>query len=224
MDQESNRPPAIVPLLIIIGGILVIVSYALHWGRVAGTAAGSGHRDIKGGTVVLIAGIIGIVLGLALWAVRSRGVRILLGIIAIIGGLLAVLVGATGFSKSFIRDTVADQLGDENNVSHSEAEQQLKQDEEAGKIKTSTQPGIYAALAGGVLILIGGIGGLATGRKKSAGLDGTGAGVPPPPGAGEGQFTQAPPPMTEGPGSAPSPPPPPPAQPGPPPPEPPSQP
>src|SRR2546425_2916605 len=113
MEHETRKSPAIVPLLIVIGGGLVIVSYALHWGRVAGTVSGSGHRDIRGGTVVLIAGIIGIVLGLALWAARSRGVRILVSIIAIIGGLLAVLVGAAGFSKSFIRDTVADQLGDE---------------------------------------------------------------------------------------------------------------
>src|SRR2546423_12686387 len=184
MEHETRKSPTIVPLLVIIGGILIIASYFPHWGRVA-SVSGPGHRDLKGGTIVLIAGIVGVVLGLALWALRSRGARILVSIVAIVGGLLAIIVGATGFSKTFIRDTVADQLADENGISHKQAEQELKASEQAGTIKTSTKPGIYFALAGGVLVLIGGIGGVATGRSRCVaapvGAGGTGVGPPPPP-------------------------------------------
>src|SRR5213595_3920230 len=118
MEEETRRPPTIVPLLIILGGLLIIVSYFPHWGRVA-SVNGTGHRDLKGGTIVLVAGIVAVVLGVALWALKSRGARILVSIVAVIGGLLAVIVGATGFSTTFIRDTVADQLADESgNISH----------------------------------------------------------------------------------------------------------
>jgi len=189
MEHASNRPPDIVPLLIVIGGGLIIVSYVLHWGRVAATTGAAGHRDLKGGTVVLIAGIVGVLLGVGLWALRSRSARIAVSVVAVLGGLLAVIVGATGLSTDFIRDTVADQLGDENGVPHKVAEQELKQSEEAGQIKTTVQPGIYFALAGGLLVLIGGIGGLVTGRKRREAVPPEaaefGAPPPPPPGLGE---------------------------------------
>ena len=231
MERETRKPPAIVPLLVIIGGGLVLVSYFFHWGRVA-AVNGSGHRDLKGGTVVLVAGIVGILLGLGLWALSSRGARVAVSIVAIVGGLAAALIGGVGLSKDFIRNAVADQIGDETGIPHQTAENQLKQAEEAGTIKTTVQTGIYFALAGGVLVLIGGIGGLVTGRSGPGAPAPMGSGgdaaVPPPPPGVDTEPAPAPMPQQE-PGSEPTPPPPPPPQsgtegsPGAPPPEPPPQ-
>jgi Tryptophan-associated transmembrane protein (Trp_oprn_chp) len=213
-EHEARKSLMVAPLLIVLGGALIIVSNFLHWGRVAATD-GSGHRDLKGGTIVLVAGIIVVLLGIALWAIRSRSARIVVSVIVIVGGVAALLIGAISLSTEFIRNVVADQLGDENGISHAEAERDLQQSEASGKIKTTREPGVYFALAGGILVLIGGIGGLVTGREPAPpeavpggeypGLYGA---APPPPAAGEHAALTMPS-GVEGPGSEPAPPPPP---------------
>jgi len=229
MEREEQKSSPIPALLVVIGGALIIVSNFLHWGRVAATD-GSGHRDLKGGTAVLIAGIVAVVLGLLWGVLRSRRARIVLSIVVMLGGLVAVLIGAIGMSTDFIRNVVADQLGDENGISHAEAEQDLKASEQAGKITTTRQPGIYFALAGGLLVLVGGIAGLVAAARTPAepvpaGEPGMGFDAPPPPvGMGAEPVAPADMPSSEGPGMEPAPPPPPPAEPAPsepPPPEPP---
>jgi hypothetical protein len=215
MEPERKSPP-IVPLLIILGGILVIVSYFPKWGRVTGLTTHH-FQDVKGGTPVLIAGIVGVALGVLLWALRSRGARIAISIIAILGGLAAILAGAGASSKSVIRDTVADQIADLQHAPHGTVERQFKQAEASGEIRTTTSSAWYFTLAGGVLVLIGGIGGLVTGRKRAETAvplpPGETAFAPPPPPSFPGdQATQTMPPASEGPGSQPAPPPPPPAQ------------
>jgi Tryptophan-associated transmembrane protein (Trp_oprn_chp) len=214
-EHEVQKSPIVAPLLIVVGGVLIVVSNFFHWGRVAATD-GTGHRDLKGGTIVLVAGIIVILLGIALWVIRSRSARIVVSIIAIVGGVAALLIGAISLSTEFIRNVVADQLGDENGISHAEAEHDLQQSEASGKIETTRQPGVYFALAGGILVLIGGIGGLVTGREPVApeAVPGEefpgpyGTAPPPPPAAGE-FAAQTAPSGAEGPGSDPAPPPPP---------------
>jgi hypothetical protein len=127
---------------------------------------GGGHVDVKGGSVVLIAGIIGVALGVLFWMVPSKSAKMTIGIIAIVGGLLAVAIGlAWALSKELVRNTVADKLADQRGLSHSVAERQLKQAEDSGSIKTSTQPGVWLALGGGLLVLLGGIGGVSSARK-----------------------------------------------------------
>src|SRR5467141_2970964 len=121
MQHDSRTSSPGIPLLIVLGGILVIASFALHWGRVS-AVTGGGHVDVKGGSVVLIAGIIGVALGVLFWMVPSKSAKMTIGIIAIVGGLLAVAIGlAWALSKELVRNTVADKLADQRGLSHSVA-------------------------------------------------------------------------------------------------------
>jgi hypothetical protein len=161
------RPPAAGGILTAIGGILVLVSSFPIWGRVSATAGGQ-HSDVKASGVVLIAGIVILAIGVLMVAIRSRGARIALAVIAIIGGILAILASVAYVgSKDTILNTVADKIGDEQGIDHKTAEQQFKQALDSGQIKVETGLGAYLALGGGVLALVGGIVGLRKGRSAA---------------------------------------------------------
>jgi hypothetical protein len=172
----KSRPPAAGGIITAIGGILVLVSSFPIWGRVS-TTAGNQHRDVKASSAVLIAGIVILVIGVLMVAIRSRGARIALAVIAILGGVLA-LVASIGYvgSKDTILNTVADKVGDESGIDHATAEKQFKQGLDAGQIKVETGLGAYLALAGGVLALVGGIVGLRKGRSAAPATDSYGYG------------------------------------------------
>jgi len=202
--------------LVTLGGILTLVSSFVIWGRVTALSDNS-HRDVKGGSYVLIAGIVVIVLGVLMFLARSRGLRLVLAILAIIGGLLAALAGGVSAgSKDVFLNTVADRIGDEQGVSHSQAEKFFKDAEKRGDVKVSNQLGVFLALGGGALELIGGVVGLRRGKREEL------APPPPPPDAAwpaQPASVPVPPPVAPE-GGAPPPPPPPSAPPSPPPPPP----
>ncbi|HEY7282213.1 MAG TPA: hypothetical protein VID47_11535 [Actinomycetota bacterium] len=185
----QSRPPGAGGIITAIGGLLVLVSSFPIWGRVA-EANGPRHTDVKASGIVLIAGIVILVIGVLLVVMRSRGARIALAVLAIIGGILAILASVAYVgSKDTIINTVADKAADEQGVPHKPVEEQLKQAVDAGTITVSTGLGAYLALGGGVLALIGGIVGLRKGRTSAtapvaAGYGGTATGFPaaaPPP-------------------------------------------
>ena len=214
MQHTAPRRPMAAGALTTLGGILTLVSSFLIWGRVTALADNS-HRDVKGGNLVLIAGIVLIAIGLLLLLVRSRGFRLVLAIVTILVGLAAVLIaGVSAGSKDVFLTTVADKIGDEQGVSHSQAEKFFKDAEKRGDVKVQDQLGVFLALGGGVVALIGGIAGLRRGKREEL------APPPPPPGAAwpaqPSSAPVAPPVAPEGtapppppPPSAPSPPPPP---------------
>src|SRR5438105_3222656 len=56
MEHETRKPPANVPLLIIIGGIHVLLSYFPDWGRGATATNSRDHIVLNGGTGGLVTG------------------------------------------------------------------------------------------------------------------------------------------------------------------------
>ena len=75
--QAAARPkPGIGPVLVLLGGILVIVSGFTDWGKVSPPAQLAGSVTVKGSGIIMIIGIAIGVLGLAMWLVRSRGAHI----------------------------------------------------------------------------------------------------------------------------------------------------
>ena len=54
VQREKRSSVQLAPVLVVVGSLLVLAGYFLHWGRVTATN-GSGHVDVKGGGVVLAA-------------------------------------------------------------------------------------------------------------------------------------------------------------------------
>ena len=161
-DPAEDRSPA---MLMIVGGFLTIVSAMLTWFEIEAVGDGSGDRSYKGtdlmdtlGMGLIVLGIVLMILG-AMHATRrptGRGLAILATVVAVI----VLLTGAIGVAKpalalgSFGGDEVADDFGIADADQVVEA---LQEAEDVGFIKIKPGFGALAALAGGVLALLGGV-------------------------------------------------------------------
>jgi len=216
----AERPPRIAGVLTILGGIAVLVSSFMDWGKP--TAVDSGGRQFavqtKGGALSLIAGIVLIALGLLLVLVRARGGRLALAILTIVAGVLmslfAVFFVASEDGYRTVWASKCAEAGCFQGLSSDEAKKELDREIDNGDVTFDPNrgPGIYVALAGGVVALIGGIAGLRRGKAAmrppmpmgSAQPYPPPGGPPPPPGSPQAW----PPPPGSAPPSGPVPPPP----------------
>jgi hypothetical protein len=192
MEHETRRTPSIAPVLVVIGGALVIVSYFFKWGRVV-QPHGAFNSYLKGDPLVILTGAAGMLIGILLWAISSRGARIGLSIVAILAGIFAVLFGVAALSKPIVRNQIADKTADAVNppVSHDRAQKAFKQLEERGVLETSVGAAGFFAVPGGVLIVIGGIVGLVMASRAEPAVPSDEAaapyGAPPPPPPADGE-------------------------------------
>ena len=138
----------------VVGGILVLVSKFPIWGKVSDTTSPQ-HIDVKASSIVLIAGIVIIVIGIAMMLVSARGARVALATLAILGAVGTLLVaGVSVATKDVTISAVADELAKAQGADPKVVEQNLKDAEKAGQIDVTNGLGAYLALAGGVVTLI----------------------------------------------------------------------
>ena len=231
-QQPAPRKRSVGGILAIIGGVLIVVSSFVEWGKVKVNVGAGSSVTLKGDAIVLVAGIVLILLGVGLMAITSRGGKLLVAILTILGSLVALLVtGVFVGSDDTLISSAASSFHDRTpSVSADRFESALKRLVKSGDADVSRSAGVYLALGGSVLGLVGGIAGLRRGKREElappppppgeAGWPAqphptSGAVPPPPPSSGP-----APPPPASGPappppaGGPPSPPPPPQAPPG----------
>jgi hypothetical protein len=159
----------------LLGGVLIVISDALMWGRISVVATGA-HDDVKGGTVVVFFGIGVIVAGILMLVVPSRGGRIALAVLVILAGLASILIaGVSAGSKDVFLNSDADRIARARGADPEATERQFRSAERTGVIKVTDQPGVFVALGGGLLVLIGGVVGVVRAGPRPIGP------VPPPP-------------------------------------------
>jgi hypothetical protein len=165
MDNSKgvdDRSPA---GLMIIGGVLAIASAFLLWFEVETGGDGSGDRSYNGsdlmgtlGAGLIVLGIVLTIVGAMHWrkGVKGRGLAILATVVA----LFVLLTGVIGVAQpalalgSFGGDEVADDFGI---ADADEVVDALQEAEDVDTINIKPGLGPLAALAGGVLALLGGI-------------------------------------------------------------------
>ncbi|MFL5797578.1 MAG: Trp biosynthesis-associated membrane protein [Actinomycetota bacterium] len=211
--SAAGRPSRIAGLITVVGGIAVLVSSFMDWGKPTAVANGGQQFAVqtKGGGLSLGVGIVLIAFGLLLVLVSARGGRLTLAILTIVAAallsLLAVFfVASEDAYKTVWASKCAGSTGCFPALSSDQAKKQLDKliDNGSLRFEPNRGPGVYVALAGGVVALIGGIAGLRRGKAAVAPSMPVGAGFPypqaggpvPPPGA---------PPAWAPPGSAPPP-------------------
>src|SRR4051794_16720970 len=118
---EASPPTAspVASVLAILGGLLVILGSFLTWFSVTADASalggGSATISVSGmdgdGTITLIAGIVLLILGVVMFAMRGRNLTAI-SIIALLGGVVAALVAIYDITtaKSTASDSVAQQI------------------------------------------------------------------------------------------------------------------
>jgi hypothetical protein len=221
--QQPARRVAPGGALMVIGGIVYLVAGVLQWGRATVTAGGNSVPvKITGGGLAFILGGALVLFGLLRLFVGGRGLRLLFAILGILAALAAA--GASLYfavSKAPFESTWASACADKDclgpGLASDAIEKELKTAIANGQVQfdASRKFGLYVALAGGIVGLIGGVMAVG-GRGKREEL----APPPPPPGAAwpaqPSSAPVAPPVAPEGtapppppPPSAPSPPPPP---------------
>src|SRR5918999_1659438 len=106
MHHKPGGPPKAGGILAALGGILIGISAVLDWGTVSNRAGQS--APVEGGTAILFgSGAVALILGLALMVVTSRGARIAIAILSILGGLLGLLVTSVALvTDDFFVNTV----------------------------------------------------------------------------------------------------------------------
>src|SRR5919197_4043732 len=154
--------------LVLVGGVLVIVSGFTDWGKVTPPTRVAGAVTVKGSGIVLGVGIVLLVLGAAMSALRTRGAQIALGVVAIAAGLAAVLItGVAIGSKDVMIDTAANKYAEGSGVSSARIANELKRLDRFGQLDVSVKAGLWLGLVGGILVLAGGIAGV-TGARSLA--------------------------------------------------------
>ena len=173
--QPARRRVPAGGILAILGGALIVAASFFQWWKLT---VQDSFRSLEGDTVVLIAGIAVAVLGLLLAFMASRGARIAISILIVLAALLAILFsGIYLIGDDAVIATAADSFAEDIPGSTAEAlEEQLIQLKAEGQVTIERSLGLYLALAGGVLSLIGGILGFRRGPVEPV--------TPPPPAPG----------------------------------------
>ncbi len=177
MQQTTTieRPRRAGGLLALIGGLVVVISSFISWGKpeVTDNSGTDIVISVKGGGLAIVTGAVLIILGLLLMFVRRRGGRVALGVLTILAGLAAsgfaliFITGDDGYRTAWASGCV------DNNICKNITSDDLKKrlDKAITSKDVNFDPhrgvGIYIALVGGVIGLVGGIAGLRRGKTAA---------------------------------------------------------
>jgi hypothetical protein len=170
----------------VVGGVVAIVGALLSWVSLSAGSVGAtrGGRialngvDLTDGKVVLVAGVVAVAAAVVAWFVRHREVRVVLGVLGVLAGLVVVvlpIVDAVTPSRS--AGAVAAQVADQFNITVRRAEAILRAFVARGAVSVSPQVGLYLSVLGGVVMLAGGIAVAFAAGSRRAFVSGSGPGM-----------------------------------------------
>jgi hypothetical protein len=153
-------------IAVVVGGVGAITGALLSWVTVAAEAARARREvritlngvDLPDGKVVVAAAIVAVIAAAIAWFVRNRETGIVLGVVAALAGLVILAVGVVdAISPSRSVGAVANQVAGSSRISAHRAEAALRTLAARGGVSISPQEGLFLALLGGLVIVVGGI-------------------------------------------------------------------
>jgi hypothetical protein len=198
MSQTEPRAAPTAGIVAIVGGALLAVGSFLPWAEVSGSDASVTAKGLDGsdGYITLAAGLVAVVTGLLVVRGTRRAVAVVAVLVGLIGGGLALYDALT--VKDSVLDAAAEEVAPSFGVSADQVRAVLDQAIDAGQLGVSIGIGLYVALAGGLIAIVGGVLGLRQSAAQSATVtpgtttDPSAASAEPEAGAG-----QAPPPSPD---------------------------
>lgn len=183
METTATKRPTKAALLLVVSGVLCALGGLLDWGSLTSS---DGSVTIQGGSLGLLLGLLAAAFGVAVYLVASRPVRIVVGVIAVAAGGFLTLAGVAALTDdSVFARTAATALlegagAPTDEASLDESEQILVQGIESGEIERSVDLGLYAFIAGSLLMVVGGIVAIVTSRTGPPAAAASGVTPPPP--------------------------------------------
>ena len=186
---EAPAPTAspVAAVLAILGGLLVILGSTLTWFSVTADASalngGSVTVSVKGmdgdGMITLIAGIVLVILGGVMYAMRGRNMTAI-SIIALLGGVVAALVAIYDITtaKSTGTDSVANAIASQPHGPLTV--DQIRQVLSLISINVSVEIGVILVAVAGIVGAVGGALGIHASRLAATPSSGAVAVSPPP--------------------------------------------
>jgi len=165
VPDAPNRKTLPAALVGVMGGVVALVAYAIHWGTLAGFG-GRVSVSVKGGTLAVVLGVVIVLLALAMAAVSRRGAvngtsvaELVVGAISLGIGLYFVLS-----DTPFLR-AAANHYSDVTGRSADRIETFLRLLANRGAITVSRSAGLYLFAIGGALAVVGGVMGIVAARS-----------------------------------------------------------
>jgi hypothetical protein len=175
----ARRVPPVAPLSVVVGGFLVAAAGLTEWGRLVPTDGGDAYV-VRGGWLVLVAGLAVSLLGIATAAAR-RARRMVVPALAalLLGGScsalgLAILVDDGVVLRAAAEDTTRalETVGAaSSDAAHDRVEARLRRDVRTGRVRVEVSVGGWALAAGGTLGAIGGLVVLGLAGRRGPGAD-----------------------------------------------------
>ncbi len=156
-DTASSGRSPVGAILAIAGGALLGLGSFLAWAEVSGGGTSVTAKGIDGsdGYITLGAGIVALLVGVLLLRQPRRALAVLAIAAGLVGGGVAVYDALT--AKDSVLDAAAEELAPTIGASAEQVRVLLDEAIEAGQLGISLSIGIYMAIAGGLLALVGGI-------------------------------------------------------------------
>jgi hypothetical protein len=164
IETPSRRVrPGLTEMLVVLGGAAAAVGAFLEWFRVrinlknlaTVSRTVSSNAPLADRNVVVGAAVVAIVGGLLMWVWRTDRARAVLGVLALLGGLVAG--GLAGFdavtSQERFIEANAPKLARNGQVTLTMAKRLYQGLFDSGALKMSLAVGIYLAIAGGVVAM-----------------------------------------------------------------------
>jgi hypothetical protein len=157
-DIVARTPVA--GILGVIGGALLGLGSFLAWAEVSGGGTSVTAKGVDGsdGYITLVAGLVAVVAGVVMAKSTRRLLAVLVILAGIVGGGIGLYDALT--AKDSVLDAAAEELAPAFGVSAQQVRTVLDQAIDAGQLSVSISIGLYVAIGGGVVALVGGILGL----------------------------------------------------------------
>ena len=166
MQEATGRPTPFAGILAVLGGALLAIGSFLAWAEVSGggTSVTANGVDGTDGWITLVAGVLVLLAGIALFGATGRKV---IAIIAIVAGLVGGGVGLYDAltAEDRVLDDAAEELAPQVGGTAEEVRALLDQAIDAGEIGISLAIGLFMVIAGGALGIVGGVLGM---RSRAA--------------------------------------------------------
>jgi hypothetical protein len=166
MRRTGPRAAPTAAIVAIVGGALLAVGSFLPWAEVSGSDASVTAKGLDGsdGYITLAAGLVAVVTGLMMLRGTRRAVAVVAVLVGLVGGGLALSDTLT--AKDSVLDAAAEELAPSFGVSAEQVRAALDLAIDDGQLGVSIGVGLYVAMAGGLIAIVGGVLGL---RDSAAG-------------------------------------------------------